>query len=79
MSVDIHKEDIPRKFVNPTLQREKVSIWDVIQLIGHGAVDLSLMPKEIRAKVDAELERRHRINEQKIKENKPIFQIITKN
>jgi len=34
MSVDIHKEDIPRKFVNPTLQREMVSIWDVVQLIG---------------------------------------------
>jgi len=56
--VDIHKED-PRKFVNPTLQREMVSIWDVVQLIGHGACDLSSMPKEIRAKVDAELERRH--------------------
>jgi len=58
MSVDIHKEDIPKKFVNPTLQREMVSIWDVVQLIGHGACDLSSMPKEIRAKVDAELERR---------------------
>lgn len=72
MSVDIHKEDIPRKFVNPTLQREKVSIWDVVQLIGHGACDLSSMPKEIRAKVDAELERRHNFYEQKSKKNKPL-------
>jgi len=69
MSEDIHKEDIPREFVNPTLARKYVSIWDVVQLIGHGACDLSSMPKEIRAKVDAELERRHRIYEQKIKES----------
>jgi len=66
-SVDLHKEDIPREFVNPTLMREKVSIWDVVQLIGHGACNLSSMPKEIRAKVDAELDRRHQVYEAKKK------------
>jgi len=60
-NADIKKEDIPREFVNPTLVREKVSIWDIVQLLGHGAVDFSLMPKDIKAKVDAELDRRHQI------------------
>ena len=58
---DIRKEDIPREFVNPNLAREKISIWDIVQLIGHGAVDFSLMPKEIRDRVDAELDRRGKL------------------
>ena len=68
MSDDIRKKDIPREFVNTGLIREKVSIWDIVQLARHGAVDFSLMPKEIKARVDAELDRRHKIYEQKIKE-----------
>ncbi len=68
MSEDIRKKDIPREFVNPTLIPEKVSIWDIVQLLGHGAVDFSLMPKEIQDRVYAELDRRHKIYEAKIKE-----------
>jgi len=68
MSEDIHKENIPRELVNPGLVREKVSIWDIVQLLRHGAVDFSLMPKEIQDRVYAELDRRHKIYEQKIKE-----------
>jgi len=61
MNEDIQKEDIPREYVNPTLLREYVSIWDIVQLLQFGAVDFSLMPKEIRAKVDAELDRRGKL------------------
>jgi hypothetical protein len=72
MAVDIHKEDIPREFVNKTLLREKVSIWGIVQLLGHGAVDFSLMPNEIREKVEAELDRRHKACEQKSQGPPPI-------
>ena len=72
MSEDIHKEDIPREFVNPTLAREKVSIWSIVQLIGHGAVDFSRMPKEIRDRVEAEIHRRHKACEQKSQGPPPI-------
>ena len=61
MNYDIRKEDIPREFVNPTLAREKVSIWDIVQLLGHGAVDFSLMPKEIQSRVYEELHRRGKL------------------
>ena len=63
MSDDIHKEDIPREFVNKTLARKKVSIWGIVQLVKYGAVDFSLMPKDIKAKVDVELDRRHQVYE----------------
>jgi len=72
MSVDIRKKDIPREFVNPNYATVMLSIWEIVQLSKHGAVDFSLMPKEIKAKVDAEFARRHQVYEQKIKENKPI-------
>ncbi len=58
MNEDIRKEDIPREYVNPTLLREYVSIWGIVQLLQFGAVDFSLMPKEIKEKVDAEIHRR---------------------
>lgn len=72
MSEDIYKEDIPREFVNPTLARKTISIWDIVQLVGHGAVDFSLMPTEIRDRVEAEMHRRNKVYEEKIKESKPI-------
>ena len=59
--LDIKRKDIPREFVNPALHDEKVSIWQIIQLLRHGAVDFSLMPKEIKEKVDAELDRRGKL------------------
>lgn len=58
MNEDIHKKDIPREFVNPTYATEKLSIWEIVQLLQFGAVNFSLMPKEIKEKVDAELHRR---------------------
>ncbi len=69
---ELHSENIPREFVNPSLVRQKVSIWDIVQLLGHGAVDFSLVPKVIRKKVDTELNRRHKVYEQKIKESKQL-------
>jgi hypothetical protein len=59
LTEDIHKEDIPREFVNLTLLPKKVSIWGIVQLVKYGAVDFSLMPKDIKAKVDAELDKRY--------------------
>jgi len=58
---ELRKKDIPREFVNPAYATEKLSIWDIVQLLRHGAVDFSLMPKEIKEKVDAELHRRGKI------------------
>ncbi len=83
MSEDIHKKDIPREFVNPTLIPEKVSIWDIVQLVGHGAVDFSRMPKEIRDRVEAEIHRRHEIYEAKstlneLLEKKEVYEIAVR-
>jgi len=72
MSDDIRVKNIPRKYINKTLVAEYYSIWDIVQLVGHGAVDFSLMPKDIQDRVYAELDRRHEVYEQKIKENKPL-------
>jgi len=69
MSEDIHKEDIPSELVNTGLIRKYVSIWDIVQLIGHGAVQVDKLPKEIQDRVYAELDRRHKIYEEKIKES----------
>jgi len=71
-NTDIRKKDIPREFVNTGLIREKVSIWDIVQLARHGAVDFSLMPKEIKDKVDVELDRRHQVYGKKIRGSKPL-------
>jgi len=72
MSEDIHKADIHRDLVNPTLLPEYVSIWYIVQLVGHGAANFSLMPKEIQDRVHAEIDRRHKASYQKSQGPSPI-------
>jgi hypothetical protein len=65
---------------------EKVSIWGIVQLVKYGAVDFSLMPKEIKARVDAELDKRygsHEIYEAKntlyeLLEKKEVYEIAVR-
>jgi len=71
-NADIRKKYIPREFVNPAYATEKLSIWEIVQLSRHGAVDFSLMPKVIKDKVDVELDRRHQVYEKKIRGSKPL-------
>ena len=58
MIEDIRKKNIPRDYINKTLAAEYYSIWDIVQLLGHGAVQVDKLPKEIQDKVYAELHRR---------------------
>ncbi len=83
MSDDIHKKDIPREFVNPTYARAKLSIWEIVQLLGHGAVQVDKLPKEIQDRVYTELDRRHEIYEAKITlnellEKKEVYEIAVR-
>ena len=57
----IRKKNIPREYINKTLVDEYYSIWDIVQLLGHGAVQVDKLPKEIQDRVYAELHRRGKL------------------
>ena len=61
MTYDLHEKKIPREYINKALAGDYYSIWDIVQLLGHGAVNFELMPKEIRASVETELHRRGKL------------------
>jgi len=58
MIEDIRIKNIPRNYINKTLVAEYYSIWDIVQLLGHGAVQVDKLPKDIQDRVYAELHRR---------------------